>query len=373
MTIDLLFALALQAADTVPVPETSFEVPLVQVPGGSIKAGDREVKLAPVWMGKTEISYELFLEYFERRERSKVDGITRPSAPYEPPKGEMEGGKHAAVGLRWHSAVGFCRWLSARTGQAFRLPTEAEWEHAARAGEAGDAPSKLLDVAWVAENAGKKTHPVGQKAANAFGLHDMMGNVWEYALEPFAPGEYGPVLRGGAWNTPSAEVRFGARQGILPAWFERDPNRPRSLWWLTDARFVGFRVVRIGDAASQAGQKAYAPKIQVRGLTLGEAARTFVPVSGEIVNTGDRALAEVELLVHWLDGEGKPLLEDEKNRATFTLAYPVLLHAWHPGEHAAALKPGETRRFTVPVPQAFEVPADPEKAAAQVTALRFAD
>ena len=371
--IDLLLALALQGAETVAVPYTSFEVPLVRVPGGTIRAGGRDVALSPVWMGKTEITYALFLEYFERRERSKVDGITRPSPPYEPPKGEMKGGAHAAIGMRWHSAVGFCRWLSAKTGQSFRLPTEAEWEHAARAGEGGDGPSKLLDAAWVAENAAKKTHPVGAKAPNAFGLHDMMGNAWEYCLEPFLPGEYGPVLRGGGWNTPSGEIRFGARQGILPAWFERDPNRPRSLWWLTDARFVGFRVVRIGDAASQAAQKAYAPKIEVRGLVMGEPSKTFIPVSGEIVNTGDRALAEVELLVHWLDADGMPLFEDEKARATFTTAYPVLVHAWHAGDHAAPLKPGETRRFSVPVPQAYDVPVDPEKAAARVTALRFAD
>jgi hypothetical protein len=355
--IDLLLALALQGSETVAVPGGKYDVPLVRVPAGG--------KLQAFWMAKTEIPGDAFMDYYQGREKAKVDGVTRPSAPYEPPMGDMGVAGFPAVGMRWHGAQGFCAWLSAKTGHKFRLPTEAEWEAA--------AAGTTADTAWHAENAGKKTHGLGTKPANKLGFHDLLGNVWEYALEPMTPGEYAPVLRGGAWNTPPAELAVDKRQGILPAWYDRDPNRPRSLWWLTDARFVGFRVVRVGEAAQQEAQKAYAAKIEVKNLKLGEPVKQMVPVTGEIVNLGDKVLWEVELTVHFLDGEGKPLTEDEKARPTYVQAYPVLVNAYHPGAHAAPLKPGASRTFTALVPQAYEVPADPEKAAAKVTGVRFAD
>jgi hypothetical protein len=353
----ILTLLLLVQSEVVSVPGTKYDVPLIRVPAGA--------KTKAFWMSKYEMPADAFMDYYQRRENVKVDGVTRPSAPYEPPAGDMGLAGHPAVGMRWHGAQGFCAWLSKKTGQSFRLPTEAEWEAAA----AGTSD----ETAWHAENAGKKTRALGSKPANALGFHDLLGNVWEYCLEPMTPGEYAPVLRGGAWTTPKAELKFETRQGILPAWFERDPNRPRSLWWLTDARFVGFRVVRMGEAATQDAQRAYAAKIQVKELKLGAPSKQMVPVTGEIVNTGDKELWEVELKVFFLDGEDKPLTEDEKARPTYVQAYPVLVNSYHLGPHAAPLKPGESRAFTCLVPQAYEVPADPEKASAVVTALRLAD
>jgi formylglycine-generating enzyme required for sulfatase activity len=359
----MMLVLALiQAADTVAVPAQPFSVDLVQVPAGK--------DVPSFWMAKHEVTMEAFLEYFQRRERSKVDGLTRPSSPYEPPNGDMGAGKHAACGMRWHSAVGFCLWLSKLSGQKFRLPTDLEWEHAARAGVPDDVPSA---GSWLAENSGRKTQVVGTSPANAFGLHDLCGNVMEYVLEPLKPGTYDPVVRGGAWNTPASGFKYGTRQTILPAWYDRDPNRPRSLWWLTDARFIGFRVLRVGSAGDQAAQWAYAPKVTLKRLEKGEAAKGFVPVTGEIVNGGDRTLSEVELTVFPLNPEGRPLFEDEKARATFTLAYPVLTTAFHPGAHKAPLKPGESRTFGALVPEAFEIEEAPEKFTATVSGLRFAD
>lgn len=353
----MLILLLLSQAEAVAVPGGKYDIQLLRVPAGA--------KTKTFWMSKTEIPGDAFLDYYQGREKAKVDGVTRPSAPYEPPMGEMGVAGFPAVGMRWHGAQGFCAWLSKQTGQQFRLPTEAEWEAA--------AAGTTSDTAWAAENAGKKTHALGTLKANGLGFHDLFGNVWEYCLEPMAPGEYAPVLKGGSWNTPAAELGVEKRQGILPTWYDRDPNRPRSLWWLTDARFVGFRVVRVGEAAGQEARRAYAAKIEVKNLKLGEPAKQMVPVSGEIVNRGDRELWEVELTVHFLDAEGKALTEDEKARPTYVQAYPVLVNAYHPGPHAAPLKPGESRAFSCLVPQAYEVPADPEQAAAKVTGIRFAD
>jgi hypothetical protein len=354
-----------QAGERIGIPNTPLEVEVVAVPPGG--------GLPETWMARTEVTVEQFLEYYERRERTKVDGLTRPSAPYEPPHGEMGAGRHPACGMRWHAAAGFCLWLSKVTGHKFRLPTEKEWEHAARAGTGGELLEAPEGKAWSAGNAGKKTHPVGTKEANAFGLHDLMGNVWEYALEPMTPGQYAPVLRGGAWNTPEAELKFGTRQPILPLWYDRDPNRPRSLWWLTDARFVGFRVLRVGPAKDQEAQRAYAAKVEVRNLSMGTASDGFVPVAGEVFNGGDRPLSELELTVHAVTPAGKPIFEDEKGRATFTLAYPVLTSSVHPGAHALPLKPGESRAFGVRMPEAYEIDEQPEKAGAVVSGLRFGE
>src|SRR5438067_714053 len=87
--------------------------------------------------------------------------------------------------------------------------------------EAGRKPDEF---SWIKETAGSRTHLTGSRKPNAFGLCDLMGNVWEYSLEFHSGTDYRPVLRGGGWNTPAAELRFAARQEIRPEWFERDPN-----------------------------------------------------------------------------------------------------------------------------------------------------
>jgi formylglycine-generating enzyme required for sulfatase activity len=362
-----------EKSETVAIPDTPFTFEIVRVEGGKFTSGNpgRAIEVRPFWISRHEVTWEAFEKFFSNRKAVKVDGITRPSEPYEPPNGAQGVGKHPAVSMRWHGAMAYCEWLSRVTGQRFRLPTEAEWEYAARAGRAGEKPEDAAEAAWCKENSADKTRVGGGKKANAFGLHDMLGNVWEYCLEPFQPPDFGPALRGGAWNTPAAQLSFGHRQPVHPDWYERDPNRPRSLWWLTDGAFVGFRVVRFADPAGKAAQEAYAPKVAVEGLRIVKAAGGNARAAGTVKNGGDRALDEVELTVYYLDPKGKPLQEDRKVRPTFTKAFPVLVNAWHDGPARRPLGAGESRAFEVDVPEPFDYDVELKQLGASVSALEF--
>ena len=124
--------------------------------------------------------------------------------------------------LCWYDAQSFCKKLSQITGENYRLPTEAEWEYACRAGTTtdyyfGDDVNQLENYAWYCENSQKTTHPVGQKLPNAWGLYDMSGNVWEMTQEA--------KLRGGSWYS--------------------DPTYCHSAYYIanTIANSLGFRVV----------------------------------------------------------------------------------------------------------------------------------
>jgi len=218
-------------------------------------------------------------------------------------------------------------------------------------------------------NAQKKTHPTGTKKPNAFGLQDLMGNVWEYALEYHDGPDYAPVLRCGGWPTPGKELRFAARQQILPEWYERDPNRPRSMWWLTDGTFVGFRIVSTADAPKK-DQEALAAKVQVGGLKAGEGTKGNARVTGTLKNTGDQSLDEFELTVYYTEDDGKPVFEDNKFRPTFSKVWPVLVNSDRPGEVAKALKPGESRAFQLDVPMPFDVDNELTKVGARVSAVQ---
>jgi formylglycine-generating enzyme required for sulfatase activity len=371
--IDLLVLAVVVQAETeeVRIADTAFTFEIVKIPAGKLKVENREIALKPFWIAKCEATWEAFEAYFSPRDQTDADGITRPSEPHEVPNLGMGTGKHPAVNMRWHSAVGFCDWLSKRTGRSFRLATEAEWEYACRAGATDDAPSALGDYAWFEDNGRKQTHLVGQKKPNAWGLCDMLGNVWEYCLESNDPPAYAPVLRGGSWKSPAAEVRYGSRQTVLKDWFYRDPNKPKSMWWLTNAPFVGFRVVQFDSPGDPKERAAYAGKVEVRNLVKGDFAKEHNRVTGEIVNRGDRTLADVELTIFFMDPEGKPLMADNKARATFAKAYPVLANSRREGEHRKPLKPGESRAFTVDVPFPFDYPVEPEKMGARVSAVHF--
>ena len=142
------------------------------------------------------------------------------------------------VGVTGRQGNEFCAKLSKATGKHFRLPTEAEWEYACRAGKPVPDKSKLADYAWFFQ---EKTQPVGQKKPNAWGLYDTLGNVGEWCVDMCGK----PVVCGGSWEDVAKDVTPTARKYQDESWQANDPQSPKSKWWLSDGQFVGFRVVRV--------------------------------------------------------------------------------------------------------------------------------
>ena len=123
--------------------------------------------------------------------------------------------------VSWHDAVAFCKKLSEREGKTYRLPTEAEWEYACRAGTkteyyTGDTAEDLARAGWYRGNSDNQTHPVGQKEPNAFGLYDMHGNVEEWCADWFDESKSGRVLRGGCWCYDPDLCRSSSRRRLNP-------------------------------------------------------------------------------------------------------------------------------------------------------------
>ncbi|HLF92993.1 MAG TPA: formylglycine-generating enzyme family protein [Planctomycetota bacterium] len=406
LAIMLLAACSAQATEKIEVPGTKLVFEMVPLKGGPVKVGSpegekdrrkdeavRELALQPFQIGARKVTWAEFNAYFETKDPPGVDAVTRPTratayfGQVEIPSDFLDP-KRPVTNVRWHSAMGYCSWLSVKTGRYFRLPTEAEWEVAARAGSAAAGPEPLDDHAWHKGNSEERTHVGGEKKANAFGLYDTIGNLWEYALEPYELPGYGPVVRGGCWNSKGPELRFAHRQPILMEWFEADPNRPRSVWWLTSNDVSqGFRIVCVADASDQKERKEYAAKVEVKIIgskerthRVGTSTSFFMQVRGEIRNAGDRALDEAEVMVYYLDPKGRPHLADitganKPGQATFSKGWPVLANSYADPAARVPLKPGETRAFVLDVPQTFDDPGtevEKEKFAGRVTNLKFA-
>lgn len=233
-----------------------------------------KVELAAFWMSKLEVTwdvFELFLyKDYEKTNSTKiseqVDAVTRPTKPYLDMTFGMGKQNYPALAMTQYSAIQFCKWLYARTGVFYRLPTEAEWEYACRAGSTtefsfGDDESKLSEYAWYKTNSEKKTQQVGLKKPNAWGLYDMHGNVAEWTYDQYnadfyatninssnpvaLPNQLYPlVIRGGSYEDDAKYLRSAARMFSDPAWKQIDPQIPKSNWWFPDAPFIGIRLVR---------------------------------------------------------------------------------------------------------------------------------
>ena len=205
------------------------------------------------WMEEHEVTYEEYILFQdESMDPAPVpDGITRPSPPYiDFTLGMGKSGGFPANSMSQYAALMYCKWLYKKTGIFYRLPTEAEWEYACRAGSAaaypfGDDAVSLSKYAWYSGNSGNKYHAVKQLQPNAWGLYDLLGNVAEWTLDPYTPGaKYPIVLKGGSFRDDATALRSAARLASDKKWNARDPQIPRSKWWNTDAPFIGFRVVR---------------------------------------------------------------------------------------------------------------------------------
>ena len=273
------------------IPDTKVKFEMAPIPAGTFLMGSPaseagrseaegpQVKVAvrAFWMGRFEVTwneYDLFA--VARRGSSPavpagMDAVTQPTPPYADESFGYSKGRQPALSVTHHAAMEYCRWLTARTGKTYRLPTEAEWEYACRAGTTtrysfGDDEAGLDGQAWSRANADDHPHPVGKKKPNPWGLFDMHGNLAEWVLDTYDRGTYAAwaqvlglleapvivpderrfphVVRGGSWDDPPVLLRAAARQASDRSWNRRDPQRPQSIWWLTDATHVGFRVVR---------------------------------------------------------------------------------------------------------------------------------
>jgi formylglycine-generating enzyme required for sulfatase activity len=328
------------------IPGTSVSFQMVAVPGGTFLMGSpetedyrepdegpvHEVTVSPFWMAKVEVSWDEFEAWYrdtraEGRTDTRtlrnsigqgqrpgsgggpevpggraaasggtaaqgagVDAITGATPPYVPPDQGWGKGSRPAITMTHHAAVQYTRWLSEKTGREYRLPTEAEWEYAARGGTSTPYffegsprdydPDRLIHKVFGyntdvldsfvvhAENSGARTQPPEDVETNPFGLVNMLGNVREFTLDWYAEETYsqrsagGPVLdprgpeagtehviRGGSFRNSPVDMRSAARDFTrTDACLVTDPQIPKSIWWYSDCNDIGFRIVRVFEA-----------------------------------------------------------------------------------------------------------------------------
>ncbi len=278
--------------ETIPGTKISFE--LVYVPGGKFQMGSpakekgrgkdeapqHEVTIKPFWMSKHELTWNEYAIFFaegtkkllagEDIEGGGPDAISFPTPPYADETFGYGKSKQPTIAVTWHAAMNYAAWLAHKTGKPYRLPVEAEWEYACRAGTTtaysfGRDAKALGDHAWFVGNAAKRPRPVGEKKANPFGLFDMHGNVAEWVIDQYdaafyaksavgelpvnLPGDrrYPHVARGGAWTDKPPLLRCAARRFSEKWWSKQDPQNPQSIWWHTEATNVGVRLIRPFD------------------------------------------------------------------------------------------------------------------------------
>jgi formylglycine-generating enzyme required for sulfatase activity len=227
---------------------TVVSLEMVPVPGGTVTVAGQTVQVKPFFIGRTEVTWDLYdvfaLGLDVPKGGSDADAIARPSQPYGAPDYGWGHAGYPAISVAHQAAQAFAVWLSKKTGKTYRLPTEAEWAHAAAlaAGKDPMTPARIDALAWHRGNAAARTHPVGTKSADALGLFDLFGNAAEWvAADP--SGTTAPVARGGSLRDALDTLGPGARAIQDETWNERDPQLPKSRWWLSDGPFVGFRVV----------------------------------------------------------------------------------------------------------------------------------
>ncbi len=253
--------------ETLPGTRVSFD--MIALPGGTFNMGSpedepfrepdegpvRKVTVSPFWMAKVEVTWDEYLAFFRatgsqgRTEGKtvsgqKTDAISGATPPWGAPDQGWGKGSRPAITMSWHAASVYCRWLSQVTGKKYRLPTEAEWEYAARGGKS-KSPFKYSggdiadDVAWYRENSYNEnvgritTWPIGLKTPNVLMIYDMSGNVHEWCSDmysaytsqaktnPFVSVGTERVIRGGSFFSIERLVRVADREKLDPT-YKRD-------------------------------------------------------------------------------------------------------------------------------------------------------
>lgn len=215
------------------------DIEMVSIPGGIFMMGSPKTELESAFP-----QHRVTVPDFKIGKYEVTQAQWRAVMGSNPSK--FKGEDHPVESISWNAAVKFCRRLSLLTGKKYRLPSEAEWEYAARAGATGEYASELDAIAWYKENSGGTTHAVGQKRPNNFGLYDMHGNVAEWCQDydhddyRGAPidgsawlkrsNTYARILRGSDWETDTDLQRFAKRFALLP---------------FLEVNSVGFRVVEV--------------------------------------------------------------------------------------------------------------------------------
>lgn len=259
---------------------------MTPVHGGKFIMGDdsfdalkHEIEVSSFWISTYEISWDVYTLFMERnidelpssfKKGSEVfidvDGVSSATTPYMEMSFGMGTNGYPAINMTQFAASKFCEWLSSITGNYYRLPTEAEWEYACKAGSNsdyyfGDDSSKLGEYAWYSDNSNESYHRIGTKKPNALGLYDMHGNVSEWTIDTYSvdkyknrntlknpfyitKNKYPKVIRGGSWNDDASRLKSSRRDLSTKELQKRDPQIPKSKWWNTDAPYIGFRIVR---------------------------------------------------------------------------------------------------------------------------------
>lgn len=294
------------------IPGTGVAFNMKAIPGGSFKIGSpkkeqlsqdnehpqKEVKVSSFFMGELEVTWDEYWTFFREtmsegrtppevvyanNTRDDIDVVTGPTPPFGNPEQGWGGGSRPAVTMTHYAAQTYCQWLSLKTGKKYRLPTEAEWEYAARGGtdtpyffegnpkkysnkgfwrNIFSADTTVINryVVYV-NNSKNRTQDPSKVQANPFGLKNMLGNALEYCLDWYAEdtfeklkdGELNPqgpasgterVVKGGSYADDASDVRSASRKPTdHDRWLRTDPQQPKSIWWYSDIKSIGFRVV----------------------------------------------------------------------------------------------------------------------------------
>ena len=294
------------------VPGSTASIRMVAIPGGEFMMGSPEneplrkedegpqkrVKISPFFMGEYEVTWDQFWAFYSEtmsegrtppskiyanNTREDIDAVSGPTPPFGAPDQGWGMGDRPAITMTHYSAETFCQWLTLKTGKKYRLPTEAEWEYAARGGTSTPYffegnPKKFSNEGFLkgifkpdttgihgftiyVNNSSNRSQEPAKVKANPFGLKNMLGNVMEYCSDWYAEDAYknikdgeldpkGPsegeeyVVRGGLYNSDAADLRSAARAHTEhDKWLKTDPQNPKSIWWYSDIKGIGFRVV----------------------------------------------------------------------------------------------------------------------------------